>query len=92
MKRELLLALSFLIIVAAKCNDPSVGEYFKKPVFRDCVALEACGLKACDGIVKPIIPGQIIMEDFDAEDEVSDYHTDKENRLYICLRFPKRCK
>jgi hypothetical protein len=82
-----------MITIAARCqNDADVKKYFNRPDFRECIALAAPGLKVCNGVIKEIIPGQRIMEDFEAEDELEFYYGDKEARLFICKRFPRRCQ
>lgn len=88
----MLLALFFVIIVAAKCSNQEVGEFFNRPTFKECVLLEDGNFMACDGEVVPTTPGQIIMEDFAAEDELERYYQDKEERLYVCLRSRRRCR
>lgn len=92
MRKGLLLALFCLITIAARCSDPDIKDYFDRPDFRQCVLLEDGNFMACNGVVVPTTPGQILMEDFEAEDELQEYYDDKETRLYFCLRYRRRCR
>ena len=83
-----------MIIIAARCDNEEVGEYLGRPYFRQCITLISNpALKSCAGIVTPVLPRQIIMEDEIAEDEMRDYYNDIEERLFMCLKFgQKQCK
>ena len=62
-------------------------------MFRQCILLEDTRLMACDGKLIETRPGQVIMQDFDAEDEITNYYMNIEERLFICLKFgAKKCK
>lgn len=89
-KKGLLLAL-FCLSLGSKCNK-TAGEFFNRPEFRACITLEEQGKYACNGVIKEIPAGLIVPETLDEYEQAESYYNDKEERLYICLRFPEECR
>lgn len=71
---------------------PEVGKYFDRPLFTECITLNAPGKMACNGEVKDIPARLIIPHDMNEVDNAKRYFGDKEFRLYVCLKSPRRCK
>jgi pyruvate formate-lyase activating enzyme-like uncharacterized protein len=94
MKRELFFPLCLTTsIIAFSCKDnKDAAEFFNRPQINECITLDQKGKMACNGEVLDIPSSMILMKSWIDEDLVRDYYSDKEFRLYICLRYPKNCK
>ena len=70
------------------CNSTqTASQYFQRQQINQCITAFEVGYMFCNGIKKEIPPKMIIPESVDDSDYMIDYYTDKEYRLYICLRF-----
>jgi len=65
------------------------GKFFNRPKIMECISL-GDGYSACNGEEVPNF--KHITVDLDNYKEAKDYCSDKEYRLFICLKYPKRCK
>ena len=70
------------------CNSTRrASDYFERQPINTCITAFEPGFMFCDGKRTPIPPRMVIPEDVETQRYMIDYFTDKEQRLYICLRF-----
>ena len=80
-----------LVLFCTSCRTPR--EFFNRPQINSCITLAEKGLMACNGIVKNIPSGLIVPESDEDYEVIRSYYSDKEFRLYQCLRFgSRRCQ
>ena len=87
-----LLFLMILTSFSSCVSNPTVRDYFNRPDFQECLTAFESGYAFCDGIKTKIPPRLPILIDFDDVNSAREYYDDKEFRLYVCLRFPRKCK
>jgi hypothetical protein len=77
-----------LVILTISCNSTrNASDYFNRPNYKPCITAFETGFMFCNGIKKPIPPKMQIPETPEESESMIDYFTDKEFRLYLCLRF-----
>lgn len=85
-----------MILMSAKCDNRTPREYFNRPEFKECITLiqdgATIGQMACNGKVFNIPSKMTMPKTQETFEEAKEYFEDKEYRLYICKRFPNRCK
>lgn len=91
MKNVLLLLV--LLSVFLSCNDQEIKKYFGRPDLPSCVSIgdgkSYCVSDTEEGYVDNTNHLTISPQNYDV---LERYYKDKELRLYICLKYPKRCK
>jgi hypothetical protein len=82
-----LFLLFSLTCIVSSCND-QVGNYFKRPKIIETISNEGTGYRDGELVNTTnmicITPQERII--------LEDYWTDKESRLYTCIKYPSRCK
>lgn len=81
------LLLIALIMVISCDNDPKIAAYFERPYFEECVS-NGDGTMFCNG-EEVSTAGSTCTRD---SKQIKRYYNDKEKRLYICLKYPRRCR
>lgn len=70
------------------CNSTqTASQYFQRQRINQCITAFEVGYMFCNGIKKDIPPRMIIPETVEDSDYLIDYYTDKEYRLFFCLKF-----
>jgi hypothetical protein len=85
---RLFLLLLTTLLIGAKCSQDA-GTYFKRPNIEPCIS-NGDGTSWCNGELTDNI--NHITQTADNFDRLVDYCEDKETRLFICLKYPSRCK
>lgn len=88
-KIEKLLVLC-LLILASSCQTTDASRYFKKPKLKPACISNGDGTCYEEGELVEDTTNWLCT-DPDNFDEIEKYHSDKEQRLYICLRYG-RCR
>lgn len=95
MKKLKFCLLCCMTIIIVSCQtDPKVTDYFNRPELNECLTAFEPGFMYCNG-KKFQIPAKLpIMKTHVDVDLARQYYSDKEFRLYKCLKFKrkKRCK
>ena len=86
MKNAKFYLLCCLILIG--CNSPQVGQYFRRPVFEQTVANVGSGYR--NGELVDITNN--ICVSTDELKQLESYYNDKEFRLYVCLKYPRKCR
>jgi hypothetical protein len=82
--------LIVLTILSSCVNHPKVSRYFKRPRFKECIA-NGDGTMSCPGNrIEPSV-NAVCIRPLDIVD-LKQYYNDKEYRLYICLKYNKKCR
>ena len=74
-------------LLIASCQTPK--EYFERPSFSTCIN-NGDGTMECGGDNRPSI--NAICSEPDDFNEIYNYYDDKEYRLFICLKYPSKCR
>lgn len=83
--REKSLVLSLLMLVVVSCQTPQ--DYFQRPDVSPTINNTGTGFR--NGV--EVDTTNFICVDSDEYNSLQDYYSDKEYRLYRCLKF-NRCK
>ena len=79
--------LLFSMIITSCNSTRTASDYFGRIKIESCITAFESGFMFCDGEKLPIPPKMQIPRSVQDSDYMIDYFTDKEYRLYICLRF-----
>lgn len=76
------------LAILTSCNSTRMAsDFFGRQKIKTCLTAFEPGFMFCNGIKKQIPPRLEIPEDVENQNYIIDYYSDKEFRLYICLRF-----
>jgi hypothetical protein len=86
MKNVKLLALFLMTLITCSCQ--TTGEFFNRPnvslsINNECTAYQNGELIDATNYIS------VSPDDYNL---MQDYYSDKEYRLMICLKFPRRCR
>ncbi len=70
------------------CNSPQIGRYFNRPVIDQTIANVGSGYR--NGELVDITNNICVTTD--ELKQLENYYNDKELRLYVCLKYPRKCK
>jgi len=85
-KERILVCYLLITVIAASCRVPT--DPFQRPKITPTIMGNCTGFQ--NG--KPIDATNFIGVDTESYNELEKFYEDLEYRLYICKRFPRRCK
>lgn len=81
------LALFYISLTISGCESTTASRYFGKPIINSCITMFEAGKMACNGKVYPIPPKMVVPMSQGDYLEAQKYYSDKEYRLFICLKY-----
>lgn len=70
-------------------STPKVAKFFNRPHFTECIS-NGDGTMFCNGEIFDSLNSICTLPE-DAEN-IKNYYSDKEFRLFVCLKYPRKCR